>query len=45
MVIILGLDLCKDNCKAINTIFNFIKSGSRYNVGSNNKISNIDLVI
>ena len=34
----------KDNCKAIIKIFNLAKSGHIYNVGSNNEISNIDLV-
>ena len=34
----------KDNCKAIDLVFNNAESGEKYNVGSGQQISNIDLV-
>ena len=34
----------KDNCKAIDLVFNNAVSGSKYNIGSNNELSNIQLI-
>ena len=34
----------EDNCNAIDLIFNYAKSGEKFNVGANNEIKNIDLI-
>ncbi len=34
----------KDNCKMIDTIFNYAKSGSIYNVGAENELTNLQII-
>ena len=33
----------KDNCNAIDLIYNYSKNGMKYNIGGNNELSNLDV--